>query len=516
MAYVDDRLTEARLLWEGAFKDLVDSGDQATAARVATLLGDLHWSGLGNPSTGRGWLQRARRLLDSAGDCVEVGYWELARLGCDRPDGVELQAAAKRAWEIGLRHGDPALRLRALADLGLALVCGGQLGDGFAALEEALATLSAGEIRDPWAISTTCCALLSACDRAGDAARAEEWLRVVRELVLDPAGGRPRMLGAHCAVALGGVLCAAARWPEAEQAMRKALRDGSGATHAQRADATARLAQIWLSTGRIAEAAEALSGLDGHPSAVAASAELYLLRAEPALAATTIASGLEAVAGDVLRQSVLLSLLVVAELARERVDLARPGADRLADLAQGSDAPLVAGLAALAAGRVAAAEGQSGAACFADAIRHLTRAERPALLGEAHLAAAEAALSSDPESAIASARAAHALGVARGLVGVRDASAALLRQLGQAPPRVVDRAAVLGALSARETEILQGIRRGDTNAQIAAGLFLSPKTVEHHVSRVLAKLGVRTRAEAAALASAASAAPPDALGGRPA
>jgi DNA-binding NarL/FixJ family response regulator len=45
--------------------------------------------------------------------------------------------------------------------------------------------------------------------------------------------------------------------------------------------------------------------------------------------------------------------------------------------------------------------------------------------------------------------------------------------------------------------------RGDTNGEIAARLFLSPKTVEHHVSRVLVKLGLRTRAEAAAVAAAA-------------
>ena len=43
---------------------------------------------------------------------------------------------------------------------------------------------------------------------------------------------------------------------------------------------------------------------------------------------------------------------------------------------------------------------------------------------------------------------------------------------------------------------------GATNADIARQLFLTPKTVEHHVGAVLAKLGVAGRSEAAARARA--------------
>ncbi|CAN5850562.1 hypothetical protein BH24CHL4_BH24CHL4_17650 [soil metagenome] len=51
-------------------------------------------------------------------------------------------------------------------------------------------------------------------------------------------------------------------------------------------------------------------------------------------------------------------------------------------------------------------------------------------------------------------------------------------------------------LTPRETEVLQLLIAGRRNAEIAAELFLSPKTVEHHVSAILDKLNVSSRAEA--------------------
>ena len=55
-------------------------------------------------------------------------------------------------------------------------------------------------------------------------------------------------------------------------------------------------------------------------------------------------------------------------------------------------------------------------------------------------------------------------------------------------------------LTAREREVLVLVADGRTNEQIAVELFMSPKTASVHVSRIISKLGVANRTEAAAYA----------------
>jgi DNA-binding NarL/FixJ family response regulator len=55
-------------------------------------------------------------------------------------------------------------------------------------------------------------------------------------------------------------------------------------------------------------------------------------------------------------------------------------------------------------------------------------------------------------------------------------------------------------LTPREAEVLALVAVGRSNRQIAQALFISPKTASVHVSNILAKLGVATRVEAAAVA----------------
>ncbi|MFE2971159.1 response regulator [Streptomyces sp. NPDC059340] len=80
-------------------------------------------------------------------------------------------------------------------------------------------------------------------------------------------------------------------------------------------------------------------------------------------------------------------------------------------------------------------------------------------------------------------------------------TARLMRSLRADPTETPALAPELAGLSPRERDILALIGDGLTNREIGKKLYLSEKTVKNHISRLLAKLGVQRRVQAAVLAS---------------
>ena len=101
--------------------------------------------------------------------------------------------------------------------------------------------------------------------------------------------------------------------------------------------------------------------------------------------------------------------------------------------------------------------------------------------------------------AVAEARA--ALGVFEDLGAGReaDAVAAWLRHAGATAARTGPRG--LGLLTKRERQLLALLAEGLSNPEMAERLYISRRTVEHHVASILSKLGLRNRTEAAAYAA---------------
>jgi DNA-binding NarL/FixJ family response regulator len=122
--------------------------------------------------------------------------------------------------------------------------------------------------------------------------------------------------------------------------------------------------------------------------------------------------------------------------------------------------------------------------------------------GGDRLAGRALAAAGDRTEAVAVLRAVTVDAARGGALMSRDAAARELRRLGS---RVsVENRRAVGAegprsLTARELEVARLVAEGRPNKQVAAALFLSEKTVEHHLSRVYAKFGVRSRAELTAV-----------------
>ena len=122
----------------------------------------------------------------------------------------------------------------------------------------------------------------------------------------------------------------------------------------------------------------------------------------------------------------------------------------------------------------------------------------PLELARTRLLLSAALAANELEVAVSEASAAHASLEQLWASRDADAAAALLRSLGASSARSGPRGH--GQLTRREREALELLAEGLSNRELAERLFLTRKTIEHHVHSVLVKLDLRSRAEAAAYA----------------
>lgn len=484
-----DRAIELK---ERAFAGYRRRAKRVEAADIARWLAFLHATCRGNLAVASGWMARAESLLGDVEECAAHGWLILDRAPFSR-DASEREKCAASALAIARRFGDPDLEFGALALLGETYVASGRVVEGMRLLDEAMAAVSGGEVVGHGAVGEIYCRMLSACEHAADVRRAEEWMALADRYVVWSHFVRPT-----CRTHYGGILIALGRWTEAEKELVDAIRTFEHGYRSDRVFPLVRLADLRVRQGRYEEAERLLEGVEWHPTARRAAAAIALGRGELGLAEDLAQLCFEGGELTDVACAPLLDLLVEIQLARQDLPAATESHERLAALAADSEDERVAAFAALAAGRLRAAEGDERAAAhLTQALERLARLDLPLEAARARLALARVVASRAPDAAAVEARLALATFERLGAARDADAAAGLLRRLG-AGGRAWPRGR--GALTKRETEVLSLLAAGLSNAEIAERLYISRRTAEHHVASILSKLGLRSRAEAAAYA----------------
>jgi DNA-binding CsgD family transcriptional regulator len=481
-------------------------GDVAPAAFAAVLLYFHYRMSLGNAAAARGWLGRAARLVEEF-ELAPLEGWVLLLRAHDSGDPAASERWALEARELARRFGDSDLELCALAQLGASLTAMGRVDEGGALLDEAMAASLAGECTDRKTVVYTSCGMISACGEVADFERAAQWIHAADEFT--SRYGSPHLY-TTCRLYYGAVLFATGDWAGAERELSLALESARNAEPPLYVQALGRLAELRLGQGRLDEAERLVSDLQDHSSLACAIGAILLARGEAAAAEAVLRRRLREVeeherpgpypfgAAACLEEASLLELLALAELEQGELDRVRVTADRLGELAGRAGCEPVVARATRTLGRALAATGDASVAVesLERALSLYARLGLPYEAARTHLLLARSVDGRD--AAVREARAAleafERLGAARDA----DATAALLRSLGVKAAR--SRRPDAGVLSPREREVLELLAEGLSNKELAERLFLTRKTVEHHVRSVLRKLGLRSRAEAAAYA----------------
>jgi DNA-binding NarL/FixJ family response regulator len=283
-------------------------------------------------------------------------------------------------------------------------------------------------------------------------------------------------------------------WDHAERQLTWALHGYETLANDGRAFAIGRLAELRVRQGRLGEARALLSGYEDDARTGTAAVALAVEQDDHELARALLTRRLEEAGDDSAALAALLPAYVDAGIAAGDLDAAARSAERLRELGRQLQRANLIAAAQFGAARVAAADGEpaEALALFELALSAFGRLQMPLDEGRARL---ELARLETGELAKLHARTALAIFTRLGAGRDAVAAGALLHDLdagGRGAPRIE------GDLTAREREVLELLGEGLSNQAIAARLSISPRTAEHHVGRILGKLGFQRRAEAAA------------------
>ena len=455
-------------------------GDLVGAAGAALWIG-IQRVVAGDVGAGGGWLARAARHVEEDGtDSVPAAFLKVAASleAAGAGDLDRATALTQEAVAAGRRLGSPDLVGLALHQEGLLLLEAGRSAEGLARLDEAMVELAGGGL-SPMVTGIVYCGAITGCWTVYELRRAEEWTAAMaRWCDAQPELGN---FTGECHVRRAEIDQLHGAWSEA-----RAVLD-----HVSTADVDP-WAAGWAAyvrggldrlQGRYDDAEDEYAaagrlGCDPQPGL----ALLRLVQGSVQAAAAMVRRCLAESHPDAKRVEVVFAAVEILAQVGD-METASAASEELGRLAEKCRGAAVAAFHAQGRAIVELAEGRPELALTAAraALRLWLEVRAPYLVARTRLLIADSCRAlGDVESAD------REVAAARGL----------LAELG-APDGTKERDHVL---SPREIEVLRLVSTGATNRAIADQLVLSERTVDRHVSNILGKLGVSSRAAATAYA----------------
>lgn len=476
---------------ERAFLLYKERGDVNGAARVASYVAIDYAEFRGEETAAYGWLGRAERILEGHPISPEHGLVLILNghiaLNINK-ETAKARTFGEEATRVGMEVGDSNVEMMGLALEGLARVSEGDVAAGMRLLDQATTAAVAGESTDLNYIGTTCCYLITACERVRDYDRAAQWCDRVKAFCLR---WRYDSMFSICRTQYASILTWQGKWEEAEAELHSAIGELSIRRPPLVNACIVRLGELRRRQGAYDEADRLFNEVRTHPLALLGRASLELDRGNGARALEMAERFLRRFPPDDRIERIAgLEVLVRAAVDMERLETAHTALSELRSIAEIVTTGPLRGAASFAEGVVAVAEGRLDTArvCFEDAIDYLQEIKTPFECGRARMELAQLlARLNRPDDAVREAELAREIFRNLGARGEEERAERFLKR--SAPERSIADSDNPDGLTRRELEILDLIGEGKSNDEIARELFLSVRTVERHVSNVYLKIG---------------------------
>lgn len=492
-AYLTGRESDCKDIWARSHQKFLNEQNLEQAIHSAFWIGLLLFF-QGEQAQGSGWLARAERLADGhKKECAEKGFLLIPQ-GLQQLRKSDAESAYNlfhKADEIGNRFGNLDLMTLGRLGSGQALIRQNKIDEGTSLFDEIMVAVVSDEI-SPIVAGIVYCAVIETCQNIYDLRRAIEWTDALSRW----CNAQPDLIPyrGQCLVRRAEIMQIHGDWPDAMNEIERACQLSPASRPPATGEAFYRQAELFRLQGRYSKAERAYRQANEWGRNPQPGMALLRLAQGQTDAAKTIIQQVEDESQDRIKRSRILPAFVEIMLATNESGPAQDSARELTEIADEFEAPFLKAIASRAEGNVLLANASPRASL--KKLRHsLSVFKKIRALYE-------------------SARTQTFIGIACRELGDYDTAEMELttahrvfQRLGAKPDLEKVESLLQKPLSnkshgltPRELQVLRILATGKTNKDIAEELFISERTVDRHVSNILGKLDVESRAAATAYA----------------